>query len=105
MSIQQNMRTEVGLMSSTSTKVDGIATQIDGDLKRLDNLISAVPGTWQGSGASAFMALHQRWVERQTELRRILAEISLGINQNSIAYQTNEDNVLSVMNQTTAALA
>jgi WXG100 family type VII secretion target len=91
MPISASFRTEVGTTQVAARHVDEVANAIDGELRALDNRIQPITSTWSGPAASAFMALHERWLQDATKLRQVLGEISQGLVQNANLYQANED--------------
>lgn len=105
MTTASSFLTTVPEMQAAATKVATVADQIDADMKQLDNLIQPVAGQWQGAAAMAYFQLHQRWMENTAKLQRVLMEISQGITENATRYQTQEDAVQAVMQQTAGALA
>ncbi len=96
--------TEVGTMSQAARHVDEVANNIQAELNSLDNRIQPIASTWRGQGASAFMALHTRFVEDARKLRQVLAEISQGLDQSGKRYQSQEDAVAQQMTRTMGAL-
>ena len=104
MPITSSFQTEVATMEVASRRVDEVANAIEAELRALDNRIQPITSTWRGAAASSYLALHQRWTTDTTKLRQVLAEISLGLNQNAQRYQTNEDAVAAQMARTAGQL-
>lgn len=104
MPITSSFQTEVATMQVAARHVDEVANAIDGELRALDNRIQPITSTWRGEGASAYLALHERWTQDATKLRQVLAEISQGLTQNATRYQTNEQDVASQMARTAGQL-
>jgi WXG100 family type VII secretion target len=102
--IQNAFQTEVATMEVAARHVDEVASAIDAELRSLDNRIQPITGSWRGAAASSYLQLHMRWTEDATKLRQVLAEISQGLKQNAIRYQTNEDEVAAQMTRTAGQL-
>jgi WXG100 family type VII secretion target len=97
-------KTDMATMQVAAKHVDEVANSIDGELRRLDGQIQPIMGSWKGAGASAYMALHERYNEDARKLRQVLAEISQSLVQNATRYQNNEDAVVAKLKQTTGRL-
>jgi WXG100 family type VII secretion target len=104
MPITSSFQTEVATMQVAARHVDEVANAIDAELRALDNRIQPITSTWRGAAASAYLSLHERWTQNTRELRQVLAEISMGLGQNAVRYQTNEDEVSAQMARTAGQL-
>jgi WXG100 family type VII secretion target len=104
MPVTSSFQTDVATMQVAARHVDEVADGIDRDLRSLDDRIRPITGSWRGAGASAYMALHERWLEDARKLRQVLAEISQGLTQNATRYQTHEDAVAQDMTRTAGQL-
>lgn len=102
MPVGSSFITEVQTMETASKHVTNVADAIEQELRSLDGKIQPVTGSWSGAGSAAYLALHQRWVEETRKLRTVLGEISQGLHQNAVRYQTNEDEVVAQMNRAAA---
>jgi WXG100 family type VII secretion target len=96
--------TDMATMQVAAKHVDEVANSIDGELRRLDGQIQPIMSSWKGAGASAYMALHERYTQDATKLRQVLAEISQSLVQNATRYQNNEDAVVAQMTRTAGQL-
>lgn len=104
MAITSSFQTEVATMEVAARRVDEVAAAIEAELRSLDSRIQPITSTWRGAAATAYLSLHERWTADATRLRQVLAEISLGLNQNATRYQTNEDQVAAQMARTAGSL-
>lgn len=104
MGITSSFQTEVATMQVAARHVDEVANAIDAELRALDNRIQPITSTWRGEGATAYLSLHERWMQDAAKLRQVLAEISLGLGQNATRYQTNEQDVAAAMARTAGQL-
>jgi WXG100 family type VII secretion target len=104
MPITSSFQTETATMTVAARHVDEVANAIDAELRALDNRIQPITSSWRGAAASSYMGLHQRWTEDTRKLRQVLAEISQSLGQNSVRYQTNEDDVAAQMARTAGQL-
>lgn len=104
MGIGSSFQTEVATMQVAARHVDEVAEGIERELRSLDDRIHPITATWSGAGASAYLSLHERWMQDARQLRQVLAEISQGLTQNATRYQTNEDTVSADMSRTAGQL-
>lgn len=100
-----SFKTTVPEMQQASNHVTEVAAAIDGEMRRLDNLIQPISSVWQGAAAGSFLMLHQTWIERQSKLRLVLDDVAAGLMANAHGYQQNDDALQSTFTQTNGLLA
>jgi WXG100 family type VII secretion target len=79
---------EMRALSSRITEVNG---QIQGEISKLNSLISEVAGGWQGQAATAYHSLQTKWNEDATKLNQVLDEIRSAIDSTAKNYAQTEE--------------
>lgn len=86
-----NFRTELATMQVAALHVyevnAQIQTQLNNLLSRLDPLMTA----WQGTAATSFMVLKERWHQDATQLNASLKGVGDKLMKAHGSYQTTED--------------
>jgi WXG100 family type VII secretion target len=96
--------TDISTMDTASSRVEEVANAIAQELRSLDNRIQPVTSQWRGDAATAYMSLHQTWIEDTSRLRQTLSEIAEVIKVASKNYKAQEDAVAAGANRIKGAL-
>lgn len=86
-----NFRTELSTMQAASRHVYDVNAQIQSQLSNLLARLDPLMGTWQGSAATSFQALKERWHQDATQLNASLRAIGDGLVKVQSNYQASED--------------
>jgi len=86
-----NFRTELATMQAASQHVYDVNAQIQSQLSNLLARLDPLMGTWQGSAATSFHALKDRWHQDATQLNTTLRAIGDGLVKVQGNYQATED--------------
>jgi WXG100 family type VII secretion target len=68
-----------------------VNAQIQSTLSNLLARLDPLTSTWQGSAATSFQVLKQRWHEDASKLNQALRGIGDGLTQNRSNYATTEE--------------
>ena len=86
-----NFRTELATMQAASQHVYDVNAQIQSQLSNLLARLDPLTGTWQGSAATSFQVLKDRWHRDATQLNAALRAIGDGLVKVQGNYQATED--------------
>jgi len=79
---------ELQTLSSKITEVNG---SIQGEVKRLDGVISQIASGWQGQAATAYHRLQQQWNEDARKMNNILNDIKEAVDSTRQNYSATEE--------------
>jgi ESAT-6 family protein len=85
-----NFRAELSTMQTASQHVYDVNTQIQAQLSNLLARLDPLMGTWQGSAATSFQVLKDRWHQDATQLNSALRAIGDGLVKVHGNYQVTE---------------
>src|SRR5260370_3898572 len=74
-----NFRTELSAMQTAAQHVFDVNAQIQSQLSSLQSRLDPLMGNWQGSAATSFQALKERWPQDATQLHAALRPITHGL--------------------------
>jgi ESAT-6 family protein len=86
-----NFRAELSTMQAASQHVYEVNAQIQAQLSNLLARLDPLMGTWQGSAATSFHVLKERWHQDATQLNAALRAIGDGLVKVHSNYQATED--------------
>ena len=86
-----NFQTELPTMDAAGRHVYEVNAQIQATLSNLLARLDPLMSTWQGSAATSFLVLKQRWHEDASKLNQALRGIGDGLAQNRSNYATTEE--------------
>jgi WXG100 family type VII secretion target len=86
-----SFRTELPTMQAASRHVYEVNAQIQSTLSNLLARLDPLMGTWQGSAATSFQVLKERWHQDATRLNQALRGIGDGLVSNQRTYAITED--------------
>jgi WXG100 family type VII secretion target len=87
-----NFQAELSTMRTASQHVYDVNAQIQAQLSNLMSRLDPLVGTWQGSAASSFQVLRERWHQDATQLNAALRAIGDGLVKAHGNYQATEEN-------------
>jgi WXG100 family type VII secretion target len=87
-----NFRAELSTMHVAAQHVYDVNAQIQSQLSALLARLDPLMGTWQGSAATSFQALKERWHQDATQLNGALKAIGDGLVKVHDSYNATEDN-------------
>jgi len=85
-----NFRAELSTVQAASKHVYEVNAQIQAQLSNLLARLDPLMGTWQGSAASSFQTLKERWHQDATQLNAALRAIGDGLAQVHAGYSETE---------------
>jgi early secretory antigenic target protein ESAT-6 len=85
-----NFRTELSTMQTAAQHVYDVNAQIQSQLSNLQSRLDPLMGTWQGSAATSFQVLKERWHQDATQLNAALRAIGEGLVKVHGNYQATE---------------
>jgi len=86
-----NFRAELSTMQAASQHVYDVNAQIQSQLSTLLARLDPLMGTWQGSAATSFQVLKERWHQDATQLNAALRAIGDGLVKAHGNYQATEE--------------
>jgi WXG100 family type VII secretion target len=86
-----NFRTELSAMQTAAQHVFDVNAQIQSQLSSLQSRLDPLMGTWQGSAATSFQVLKERWHQDATQLNAALRAIGEGLVKVHGNYQATEE--------------
>src|SRR5438128_9527395 len=90
--MSSNFRAELATMQAASQHVYEVNAQIQSQLSNLFARLDPLMGTWQGSAASSFSVLKDRWHQDATQLNAALKAIGDGLVKSQASYNATEEN-------------
>jgi WXG100 family type VII secretion target len=78
-------------LKALSSKISETNSSIQGEVKRLDGVISQIAGGWQGQAASAYHRLQQQWNEDANKMNQILNDIKEAVDSTRQNYSVTEE--------------
>jgi WXG100 family type VII secretion target len=91
MSMGNRFETQVPTMDVAAQRVFDVNDQIQSTLSNLLTRLEPLMDTWQGSAATSFHTLKQRWVDNAGKLNDALRGIGDGLVSNSTTYASTEE--------------
>jgi WXG100 family type VII secretion target len=85
-----NFRTDLSTMQTAAQHVYDVNAQIQSQLTSLQSRLDPLMGTWQGSAATSFQVLKERWHQDATQLNAALRAIGEGLVKVHGNYQATE---------------
>src|ERR1700694_191588 len=86
-----NFRAELSTMQTASQHVYDVNAQIQSQLSNLLARLDPLMGTWQGSAATSFQVLKDRWHQDAVQLNTALRGIGDGLVKVHSNYRVAED--------------
>lgn len=78
-------------LKALSSRISQVNSQIQGEVKRLDGVISTIAGGWQGQAASSYNRLQQQWNEDARKMNNILNDIKEAVDSTRQNYSATEE--------------
>jgi len=100
-----SMKTDVGTLRKASTDISTAVADLQASISRLQGQFADLRSVWIGAGSNQFGALAETYLDRNNKLQAVLDDISTAINQTATVQEMNENDVLSTVRTTAAALA
>jgi WXG100 family type VII secretion target len=89
--MSSNFRAELATMQAASQHVYEVNAQIQSQLSNLLARLDPLMGTWQGSAATSFQVLKDRWHQDATQLNSALRAIGDGLAKVHGTYNVTEE--------------
>ncbi|GLW75223.1 hypothetical protein Kpho02_75200 [Kitasatospora phosalacinea] len=78
-------------MTAFANRIGEVNQQVQGEIGRLNNLVSEISSGWKGAAASAYQQMQQQFNEDANALNKILDEIRQAIEATTKAYSMTEE--------------
>jgi WXG100 family type VII secretion target len=78
-------------LRSLSSKISEVNSSVQGEVKRLDGVISQIASGWQGQAATAYHRLQQQWNEDARKMNNILNDIKEAVDSTRQNYSATEE--------------
>ncbi|GAB2743824.1 WXG100 family type VII secretion target [Kitasatospora kifunensis] len=78
-------------MRSFSGKITEVNSQVQGEIAKLNGLISSIASGWQGAAATQYHQLQEKWNDDATALNKVLDEIRQAIDATTAKYSATEE--------------
>ena len=86
-----NFQADLATMRVAARHVQDVNAQIQSQLSNLLSRLDPLMSSWQGSAATSFQVLKDRWHQDATQLNSALRAIGEGLTRAQTAYETTED--------------
>lgn len=87
--------TESSQMVTTAGDVDGVNSDVQGELARIRGVVDGLAGQWQGQAKRSFDELMLRWDDAAVRLSNALTDIADNIRANSASFDEGEEETAS----------
>lgn len=78
-------------MTTTAGDVDGVNSEVQGELGRIRGVVDGLAGEWKGQAKDSFDDLMLRWDDAAMRLSNALTDIADNIRANSSSFDAGED--------------
>ena len=95
--------TDSNQMVTTAGDVDGVNSEVQGELNRIRGVVDGLAGEWRGQAKSAFDELMVRWDDAAMRLSNALTDIADNIRDNSSHFNTGEEESTHAFKQVASA--
>lgn len=86
-------------LRALSSKIAEVNSSVQGEVKRLDGVISQIASGWQGQAASSYHRLQQQWNEDARKMNNILNDIKEAVDGTRQNYSATEEQQNSEVNK------
>jgi WXG100 family type VII secretion target len=90
-------------MRAFSNRISTVNSSIQGEIRRLQQVIDNITGGWKGQAATAYNNLQSQVNEDANKLNQILADIKEAIDSTTSNYQASEEEQASSIGQVAGA--
>ncbi|MFC8721479.1 WXG100 family type VII secretion target [Kitasatospora sp. NPDC057198] len=78
-------------MTAFANRIGEVNHQVQGEISRLNTLVSEIASGWKGAAASAYQQMQSQFNDDATSLNKILDEIRQAIEATTKAYSMTEE--------------
>lgn len=90
-------------MVTTAGDVDGVNSEVQGELSRIRGVVDGLAGDWKGQAKQSFDDLMLRWDDAALRLSNALSDIADNIRANSSSFDEGEEEGVASLKQVAAA--
>lgn len=90
-------------MVTTAGDVDGVNSEVQGELSRIRGVVDGLAGDWKGQAKNSFDDLMLRWDDAAIRLSNALSDIADNIRANSTSFDEGEEEGAASLKQVAAA--
>ncbi|GAB7043715.1 MULTISPECIES: WXG100 family type VII secretion target [Catenuloplanes] len=91
-------------LHTAANDVRSTRSEVDGELKKLWNVVDDLAIAWQGSASTGFQQLMNRWSEDTNKLQEALNNIADLLDKSGTTHQVNDEEQQQMLNKFQSAL-
>jgi WXG100 family type VII secretion target len=91
-------------LHTAANDVRSTRSEVDGELKKLWNVVDDLAMAWQGQASSGFQSLMQRWNEDTTKLLAAMDDIADLLDKSGTTHQVNDEEQQQMLDKFHSAL-
>jgi ESAT-6 family protein len=100
-----NLQVDHATLHTAASDVRSTRDEIQGDLSRLESLVQQdLAGAWQGSAATSFQQLMQRWHTDSKTLMQAMGDIADLLDKSATNHQVNDEHQQQMIDKIHSAL-
>ncbi|MEV4559709.1 WXG100 family type VII secretion target [Kitasatospora sp. NPDC049285] len=84
-------------MTAFANRIGEVNAQVQGEISRLNNLVSEISGSWKGAAATAYQQMQTRVNDDASALNKVLDEIRQAIEATTKLYSMTEEEQASAV--------
>jgi WXG100 family type VII secretion target len=86
------LRVNFSALAGAGVDIQSAVNELDAKLSQLDADARPLVETWEGKAQEAYHQRQQRWTTAATDLKNILRDIKIAVDQSAQDYATTEGN-------------
>jgi WXG100 family type VII secretion target len=86
------LRVNFSALAGAGVDIQSAVNELDAKLSQLDADARPLVETWEGKALEAYHQRQQRWTTAATDLKNILRDIKVAVDQSAQDYATTEGN-------------
>jgi WXG100 family type VII secretion target len=86
------LRVNFGALAEAGVDIQNAVNELDSKLSQLDADARPLVETWEGKAQAAYHQRQQKWTTAATDLKNILRDIKIAVDQSAQDYATTEGN-------------
>ena len=91
-------------LHTAANDVRSTRSEVDGELKKLWNVVDDLAIAWQGSASTGFQQLMNRWSEDTNKLQEALTNIADLLDKSGTTHQVNDEEQQQMLDKFHSAL-
>jgi early secretory antigenic target protein ESAT-6 len=86
------LRVNFGALAQAGADIHKAVSELDSQLGQLEAFARPLVETWEGRAQAAYYERQKKWSTASTDLKNILRDIKIAVDQSAQDYQTTEGN-------------